>query len=324
MKRKDEEEELGRLWGDGEEWERGDLIGEGCFGSVFLAFSKKNKPIVSDRPPLPPVMAVKSAELSHSESIQHETEVLSYVKGSAFVIDCLGEEITTSEDGDQMVYNLLLEFAAGGTLDGLIRRFKGRGLPESDVISYTRSILRGLIHIHECDYVHCDLKPENILLVPVANTGRFVAKVADLGLAKRTKEDVGGWRGTPRYTDPDALMDNVQNQSSDIWSVGAIVLEMLTGSPPWDVKPGSDLEDFLDMVSQEITPKIPPGISSAANDFLKCCLAINSWERLTAEQLLFHPFIAEPQASEACHSSLGYTIVPKIQPPVGLVIPAGL
>ncbi|KAH0982892.1 hypothetical protein GBA52_010069 [Prunus armeniaca] len=359
MKRKAEQEleERGNKqrmwWGDGNQWERGEMIGEGSYGSVFLAFWKK--PLwelnLNDTPPAP-VMAVKSAKLSDSESIQHEAGILSDFIGSPFVIQYLGEEITTIDDTGEEIFNLALEFAAGGTLDGLIQSYRGHGLPESDVRSYTRCILEGLIHIHNCDYVHCDLKPENILLVPsdtsTSGSSSFVAKIADFGLTKSTKDDMDGWRGTPRYTDPDALIDNVQKQCSDIWSLGAIVLEMLTGKPPWDVEPDSTLDDFLDMVAGEITPKIPTEISGLARDFLMKCIAVNSWERFTAQKLLLHPFVQEPQLSEPSHakvkvlsSSLGSECgascfkpiedyrtnsapVPRIQPSPGFEIPAGL
>ncbi|XP_020415437.1 probable cAMP-dependent protein kinase catalytic subunit [Prunus persica] len=165
-------------------------------------------------------MAVKSAEVSDSESIRHEAEVLLDIKGCPFIIERFGEEITTSEEGgDHMVYNLLLEFAPGGTLGDLIEKSNGHGLPEAE--------------------------PENILLVPnhATSTGSFVAKISDFGLAKKTKENCGQWRGIPTYLSPEALNDSEQEPPSDIWSLGCIVLEMLTGKSFSDLKPGCELED---------------------------------------------------------------------------------
>ncbi|CAL8134449.1 unnamed protein product [Prunus armeniaca] len=209
-----------------------------------------------------------------------------------------------------MVYNLLLEFASGGTLDGLIHKSKGHKLPEYDVRRYTRLILEGIQHIHKCDYVHCDLKPDNILLVPTTTTSSggtsFVAKIADFGLAKKTKVNYSRWRGTPRYLSPEAFINNKQDQSSDIWSLGCIVFEMLTGMSPWDLKPGynpNNLPDVL-MFDHLRTCKIPTGISDVAMDFLKSCLAMNSRERITAESLLSHPFVAQPQSSKEGHTKV--------------------
>ncbi|ONI16504.1 hypothetical protein PRUPE_3G102600 [Prunus persica] len=180
----------------------------------------------------PGLMAVKSAEVSDSESIRHEAEVLLDIKGCPFIIERFGEEITTSEEGgDHMVYNLLLEFAPGGTLGDLIEKSNGHGLPEAEVRRYTRSILEGIKHIHKFDCVHCDF------------TGSFVAKISDFGLAKKTKENCGQWRGIPTYLSPEALNDSEQEPPSDIWSLGCIVLEMLTGKSFSDLKPGCELED---------------------------------------------------------------------------------
>ncbi|KAM7461354.1 hypothetical protein LguiA_029475 [Lonicera macranthoides] len=78
-------------------------------------------------------------------------------------IRCFGEETTICENGE-MAYNLLLEYGSGETLADLIKKSNGKGLPESKVKCYNRSILKVLYHIHGCGYVHCDLKPDNILL----------------------------------------------------------------------------------------------------------------------------------------------------------------
>ncbi|KAI5337603.1 hypothetical protein L3X38_016874 [Prunus dulcis] len=362
MKRKVEEELEGEkhsMWSHGGHWQRGEFIGEGSFGSVFLATPKKRRRGEFSRMVnLPAMMAVKSAKVSASESIEHEAGVLFEIKGCPFVIERFGEETTTTDKGDK-VYNLLLEFASGGTLDGLIQKSNGLGLPEYDVRRYTRSILEGIRHIHKCDYVHCDLKPDNLLLVPITTTTSttarsgattsFVAKIADFGLAKKTKENYSRWRGTPRYLSPEALFDNKQDQSCDIWALGCIVFEMLTGNSPWDLKPGCDLDNSVDVTVFDHlrTSKIPAEISDVARDFLKSCLAMRSCERSTAERLLSHPFVAPPQPSKAGHaklkvvnSSLGYAYgvsyfkpkadyrastatVPRIHPLPGFEIPAG-
>ncbi|MFS7971257.1 putative mitogen-activated protein kinase kinase kinase STE-STE11 family [Helianthus anomalus] len=281
-------------YGNGMAWFRGCLIGKGCFGSVYLATLKNPKSKYSS---YPPIMAVKSAEVSVSSSIQKEREVLNNIRGCRNVIRCFGDEITNGENG-QMVYNLLLEYGSGGTLADLIK--KSDGLPELDVKRYTRSILRGLRHIHRCGYVHCDLKPENILLVASGGSGgdQYTAKIGDLGLAKRAKQNKKGklivpyWRGTPMYFSPEVVIDGVQEAPSDIWAVGCIVLEMLTANPPWGPKGDTNSDEIITRIGElNESPLIVSTLSSEAKSFLKGCFSRKSMYRLTAEMLLAHPFL---------------------------------
>jgi serine/threonine protein kinase len=268
------------------------MIGKGCSASVFIATLNKPR---SKYAYFPPLMAVKSAKISFSASLQKEKEALNSIAGCANVIRCYGDEITKSVDGE-MVYNLLLEYASGGTLAALINNFGGKGLPESDVRRYTRSIVTGLNHIHRRGYVHCDLKPENILLVR-CTSNKFRAKVGDLGLAKRAKQSKKRklnpcWKGTPMYTAPEAVFDISQQPPSDIWSLGCIVLEMLTGISPWECKRGVSAKEFLRWISQGYhSPDIPDEISEEGKQFLKACFCRKVAYRFTAEMLLSLPFV---------------------------------
>lgn len=281
-------------YGDGAAWIRGSMIGKGSFGCVYLATPKNP---TSKYSCFPPLMAVKSAEVSASGTIQKEREVLSNLSGCPYLIKCFGEETTTGANG-VMAYNLLLEYGSGGTLADRIKKSGSNGLPESEARSYTRSILRGLDHIHGSGYIHCDLKPENILLMPYAGTGasaEFRAKICDFGLAKREISNSKKrklepyWRGTPMYLSPEAVIDNAQEAPSDVWALGCIVLQMLTGKPPWD---GKKSEEILRRIrARGELPKVPNGISKEARDFLKGCFVRNSMYRLTSDMLLNHPFV---------------------------------
>ncbi|KAK6795601.1 hypothetical protein RDI58_009055 [Solanum bulbocastanum] len=279
-------------FGDGVAWYRGAMVGKGSFGCVYLATLKNPKLNYSY---FPPVMAVKSAEVSVSGSIQKEKEVLNNIKGCPYIIRCFGDETTTGQNS-AMVYNLLLEYGSGGTL---AERINKSGLSEFEVRNHTRSMLRGLLCIHTIGYVHCDMKPENVLLVPNSSKGstEFKVKIGDLGLAKRENQSKKRrlepyWRGTPMYLSPEAVADNVQECPADIWALGCIVLEMLTGKPPWDRGDDMDAEDVLRKIGggKEL-PKIPGNLSKDAKDFLKGCFVRNPRYRWTAEMLLNHPFV---------------------------------
>ncbi|KAL8497279.1 hypothetical protein ACS0TY_020823 [Phlomoides rotata] len=285
--------------GDGVAWFRGSMIGKGSFGRVYLATSKNPNSKYSY---YPSVMAVKSAEVSASGSIQKEREVLSNIKGCPDVIRCFGEETTMGGNG-VMVYNLLLEYGSGGTLADRIKNSGGNGFSEIEAKVFARCLLRGLNHIHGVGYVHCDLKPDNILLVPNSrNKGllftEFRAKIGDFGLAKRgntqsKKRKLEPYlRGTPMYLSPEAVIDNVQESPSDIWALGCIVLEMLTGKPPWEEMKELSGDELLKRIGEgRKSPKIPDGISKEARDFLKGCFVRNPMYRLTTEMLLNHPFV---------------------------------
>ncbi|KAK1371431.1 Serine/threonine-protein kinase bck1/slk1/ssp31 [Heracleum sosnowskyi] len=132
-------------YGNGVAWLRGPVIGKGSFGSVFVANLKWPR---SKFRCFPCVMAVKSAEVSISGSIQKEKEVLSNVGRCDYVIRCFGEETTIGDKGE-MVYNLLLEYGSGGTLADFIRKSGFKGLVESDVRRFARGMLRGVFDIHE-------------------------------------------------------------------------------------------------------------------------------------------------------------------------------
>ncbi|GKB16124.1 mitogen-activated protein kinase kinase kinase 17-like protein [Tanacetum coccineum] len=295
-KRKNQEQDQQHSinYGDGMSWFRGCLIGKGCYGSVFLANLKKPK---SRHSSYPRIMAVKSAEVSVSGSIQKEKEILDNIRGCRNVIKCYGEEITNGENNNQMVYNLLLEYGSGGTLADVIKESNnGNGLREFNVKRYARSILRGLCHIHNCGYVHCDLKPENILLVG-NSVNKFSAKIGDLGLAKRAKQSKKSksdtyWRGTPMYFSPEVVIDGVQESPSDIWAFGCIVLEMLTGNSPWGSMRETNCDEVLARIgnSNEV-PLIPSTLSREVKSFLKGCFSRKAMYRWTAEMLLAHPFL---------------------------------
>ncbi|XP_065868409.1 mitogen-activated protein kinase kinase kinase 20-like [Euphorbia lathyris] len=278
----------------GVSWRRGPLIGKGGFGSVYLANLKKPK---SKNGYFPQVMAIKSAQVSSSTSLQKEKEVFEHLHGCPYILGCYGEETTTTKNGE-MIYNVLLEYASGGTLADLIKKSGHSGLPESDVRRYTRCILKGIDYIHSHGYVHCDLKPDNVLLVSARNGDSFVPKIGDFGLAKKFVKckkmkfdpDFGG---TALYMAPETVTDHIQQPPCDIWALGCIVFEMLTGNKVWDSNSDLTTHEILKKISDRYElPKIPPHISKDGKDFLKCCLVRKPMFRFTAEMLLIRPFVS--------------------------------
>ncbi|XP_059433974.1 mitogen-activated protein kinase kinase kinase 20-like [Corylus avellana] len=286
--REEEEDEYSLLCGE-LSWCRGPKIGQGAFGSVYIAELKKPRAFGS-------VVAVKSADPLNGNSLMWEKRVLDALQGCPNVIQTFGAETTKTRNGT-VLYNVLLEFASGGSLADLILKSGCRGLSESDVRKHTKAILVGLKHIHARGFVHCDLKPDNVLFVPTADG--FEVKIADFGLAKRvhscqTETETPSWRGTSWFLAPECVIYGLQEAFSDIWALGCTVLIMLTGQLPWATVSGSkEFEDLMSQIRSESVPDIPDEISNVAKDFLKCCFAINPMHRLTADALLDHQFLED-------------------------------
>ncbi|KAE8715718.1 Serine/threonine-protein kinase PBS1 [Hibiscus syriacus] len=262
------------------EWIRGDTIGFGSFGTVSMVlpktgFSKS------------PLIAVKSCEVIDSVSLKNEKEVLDRIGSCPQIIRCLGDNYTVEKGGE--LYNLFLEYADKGSLADQVKQ-SGGILMESDVRRYARSILRGLRFVHSNGFVHCDIKLQNILLF-----GNGDVKIADFGLAKRNGEEQRRVeiRGTPLNIAPESVNENVYDSAVDIWALGCAIVEMFTGKPGWNFKPGTDLAALLIKigVSDEL-PGIPRELSEEGKDFLGKCFVKDPKKRWTAEMLLDHPFMA--------------------------------
>ncbi|KAH7863650.1 hypothetical protein Vadar_020308 [Vaccinium darrowii] len=290
-------------------WKRGETLGVGASGMISLALVDDQTSFDHD---LPSVMAVKSAPLRRSGSIRREGRILNQLEGCSYVVRCFGSD-TTFEKGECW-YNLLLEYASGGSLFDRIRKSGKGGLPESEARGYTKSVLMGLNYVHNQGYVHCDIKPHNILLVegesevlntPINLNGErkrvekeHIAKIADFGVAmkagKRNNDEETNLRGTPMYIAPESVQCGEYEAHSDIWALGCTVLHMITGQVPWKCDKNTEKAALLFRIGfREQVPEIPiDGLSKEARDFLNKCLVRDPKSRWTADMLLAHPFVS--------------------------------
>jgi len=126
---------------------------------------------------------------------------------------------------------LTYEFAQDGNLALFAAKVRLHGTAVRHAIS---DILRGLVHLHAQGYVHCDIKPANVLVASGDGDGGRCFKLADLGSAATLKEAQSGRHGigSPAYTAPERLY-NQFGFSSDVYSVGIVAFELLTGHLPF-------------------------------------------------------------------------------------------
>jgi len=127
-------------------------------------------------------------------------------------------------------YYITMEYVEGENLKSLIRK-KGK-LPENEVLRLAKQICEGLAEAHELGIVHRDLKPQNIMIDKEGN-----AKIMDFGIARSVEApgvtQTGVMIGTPDYISPEQAEGADTDNRSDIYALGVILFEMVTGSVPF-------------------------------------------------------------------------------------------
>ncbi|XP_022131647.1 mitogen-activated protein kinase kinase kinase 17-like [Momordica charantia] len=271
------------------DWNKAQFLGKGSYGKVFLG--TPTKPDLG-------FVAIKVAPLwQKTSSLIKEKVVLEQFIGCPEIVQYIGDAVTIKRD-DHLVYNLILEYAAGGTLADIIK--KQKKLQEEDAKQYLRMILRGLSCIHAKSFVHADLKPTNILAFPLKD-GRMQLKIADFGLARiyyKKEERDFYWKnnkmkfvGTTEYMSPESVVGNI-DPSLDIWSLGCIFLNMITGECVWN-----DCLTYEQLITKLVyegeTPTIPEELSDLGKDFLQKCFERNYEERWSVDRLFRHPYLVQ-------------------------------
>ncbi len=134
---------------------------------------------------------------------------------------------------------IVMELVEGTSLRDLLNR-EGRIAAERSV-TLMRGVCSGVGAAHRKGIIHRDLKPDNIIIVPPERAGDFeTIKVIDFGIAKLREADAGASLtqtgvliGTPFYMSPEQCLGDPLDERSDVYSIGAILYEMLGGSPPF-------------------------------------------------------------------------------------------
>ena len=148
----------------------------------------------------------------------------------------------------------------------------GQLLPVDEVLRIIERVARALAHAHALNVVHRDIKPGNVLVDAPSDT----VKLADFGLARLGdvfRSRTGIMAGTPGYMSPEQLAEGPIDHRSDLYSLGVVLFEMLTGRLPHDASSfGQLLTEVANRTAVRVStlrPGLPPGLSALVAELLE-------------------------------------------------------
>uniref|UniRef100_A0A061R0S5 Aurora kinase, other n=1 Tax=Tetraselmis sp. GSL018 TaxID=582737 RepID=A0A061R0S5_9CHLO len=283
-------------------------IGKGSASVVHHAICKKSHCPVA-------LKIYKKAQLTDVTRCQVERETRIHVGlQHRNILQCYG----VFEDADAIY--MVLEFAAGGDLMKVLT--DNQRLTERQTIDVLRDLLAALEYLHGRAVIHRDIKPENILF-----TRQGILKLADFGSAIDVQKERPVSRlGTLDYMAPEVIRCPDKRSPDDggggggarhglqycakvdIWAVGILTFELLTGSPPFE-------QDTMEATVQSILSmqeQFPTFVSEPARRFVRHVLHKEPEVRPTVAQILLDRFLTDPPGSQPQDDrSLGELVLPQ-------------
>jgi mitogen-activated protein kinase kinase kinase len=248
-------------------WIKGALIGSGSFGNVYLGMDAYHGLLMAVKQVELPtgsshneerrknMLSALEREIELLKELQHEN-IVQYLGeySSAFLERMVLMSLSDSSVDDGHL-NIFLEYVPGGSVATVLRTYGA--FEEPLVRNWVKQILHGLSYLHSRDIIHRDIKGANIL---VDNKGGI--KISDFGISKKVEDsklkvspDAAGkdadvfvltvdllararvnrpsLQGSVFWMAPEVVKQTSYSPKADIWSLGCLVVEMLTGEHPW-------------------------------------------------------------------------------------------
>ena len=287
-------------------------LGKGQFGQVFRCHSKDD---------VNQVFAVKIIQKKQLtprlfQNLKNEITILSKIDHPQVI---KLKDIQRTENN----FYLVMEFCNGGDLEklkDLRRKFK-----EIEARIILQQLVSGFKEIYKQQVMHRDLKLANILVhfpeedlkfKDITNLdekaflisqklkemdllkAKIQVKIADLGFARELSyEDLSQTIcGTPLVMAPEVLNGKMYNHKADVWSLGIVFFEMITGFTPFTGRDKNDLKRNLEKGVYKLPKKLKMSLQGL--DFLNCCLQFEQAKRMSWNDLIQHPYITNDPRNE--------------------------
>ena len=284
------------------------LIGQGGMGAVYLAQQSRPRRQVAVKVLLPTAPLKPHHLAAFLERFRRETDAAASLEHPNIM------PVYEYSEQDGLAY-LVMPYISGGTLRDVMEREGQLMLPK--VVNYLEQLAAALDFAHARGVVHRDIKPANILLTPegrlLLTDFGLVKIVSEEGLAQARLTGAGAPVGTPDYMSPEQVMGDEVDGRADLYSLGIILFQMLTGTTPFQG------ETPMQIAAQQLHAKPPmprrfrPDLPEAAEQVILKALAkrpvdryVNGLELATAFRLALNSLEAQnvPASTEVFTGSL--------------------
>ncbi|XP_068843294.1 mitogen-activated protein kinase kinase kinase 8 [Capricornis sumatraensis] len=260
-----------------------DFIPRGAFGKVYLAQDIKTKKRMACK--LIPVDQFKPSDVEIQACFRHEN--IAELYGAVL----WGETV-----------HLFMEAGEGGSV---LEKLESCGpMREFEIIWVTKHVLKGLDFLHSKKVIHHDIKPSNIVFMSTK------AVLVDFGLSVQMTEEIyfpKDLRGTEIYMSPEVILCRGHSTKADIYSLGATLIHMQTGTPPWVKRyPRSAYPSYLYIIHKQAPPleDIAEDCSPGMRELIEAALERNPNHRPRAADLLKHEALNPPREDQPRCQSL--------------------
>ncbi|XP_070581281.1 serine/threonine-protein kinase 33-like [Ptychodera flava] len=259
----------------------GELLGKGSFGKVLEAVRIDDNTRWAIK-----IVNKEKAGSSAVKLLEREVAILKRVNHIHIIH--LEEIFETAK----RMY-LVMEICDAGELQSL---FKKGTFTEEETRTLIERLASAISYLHKNDIVHRDIKLENILLStdPCKPDDKLIIKVTDFGLSVvkgNVNSALQDFCGTPMYMAPEVVIGRSYTQQCDTWSIGVIAYTLIQGSPPFVGKDEESLYENIKKGELDLSTGVWTEISEAAKDAIQGMLKVDPAHRLTASEVLDHPWI---------------------------------
>jgi len=267
-----------------EDYEWGELLGKGAFGSVWRVVRQSDCKEMSCK-------IIDTASFSKALiglTMQEIDTLMRLSDGHKGVL----KFYDVTKNGSQL--QLFMEMCYGGNLaEAMDERIQSM----EDIRAISMQLFDVLYFLHEKKIMHMDLKPENIMFSKTKGTD---IRVLDFGLCarRRTGASAKGGRGTLNYMAPEVIIGHPFTEQADIWSAGITIYRLMTGEKPWSVSRKTSNEATLQRKFRLSKLRWPDYASEESKQVILATLAYYPHKRPTAEELLKYQWFQKEETSK--------------------------